>query len=176
MCWCTDVNIILPCVSFYRCCLYMHFFCMVSAVFYFCMHCVTLSLFSGVLVKTEADPLAELQWAAADQSATQRREGTVLRFSDSHSTFECVFSVHRWQFVSWLSLVCAFQYDSDGSDSQESSEEAELRRKKIEALKVSLLWKIMPHLDDDKNNKTERQDCGDYLNLWFVVLVVSMRV
>lgn len=31
-----------------------------------------------------------------------------------------------------------FQYDSDGSDSQESSEEAELRRKKIEALKVSL--------------------------------------
>lgn len=67
--------------------------------------------------------------------------------------------------MSWLSLVCAFQCDSDGSDSQESSEEAELRRKKIEALKVSLLWKIMPHLDDDKNNKTERQDCGDYLNL-----------
>lgn len=33
---------------------------------------------------------------------------------------------------------CVFQYDSDGSDSQESSEEAELRRKKIEALKVSL--------------------------------------
>lgn len=31
-----------------------------------------------------------------------------------------------------------FQYDSDGSDSQESNEEAELRRKKIEALKVSL--------------------------------------
>lgn len=31
-----------------------------------------------------------------------------------------------------------FQYDSDGSDSQGSSEEAELRRKKIEALKVSL--------------------------------------
>lgn len=44
MCWCTDVNIILPCVSFYRCCLYMHFFCMVSAVFYFCTHCVTLSV------------------------------------------------------------------------------------------------------------------------------------
>lgn len=33
---------------------------------------------------------------------------------------------------------CLFQYDSDGSDSQESSEEAEIRRKKIEALKVSL--------------------------------------
>lgn len=36
------------------------------------------------------------------------------------------------------SCWCVFQYDSDGSDSQESSEEAELRRKKIEALKVSL--------------------------------------
>lgn len=34
--------------------------------------------------------------------------------------------------------VVVFQYDSDGSDSQESSEEAELRRKKIEALKVSV--------------------------------------
>lgn len=32
-----------------------------------------------------------------------------------------------------------FQCDSDGSDSQESSEEAEQRRKKIEALKVSLI-------------------------------------
>lgn len=30
------------------------------------------------------------------------------------------------------------QYDSYGSDSQESTEEAELRRKKIEAVKVSL--------------------------------------
>lgn len=69
------------------------------------------------------------------------------------------------QFVSWLLLVCVFQYDSDGSDSQESSEEAELRRKKIEALKVSLLWKIMPHLDDNKNSKTKRQDCGNHLNL-----------
>lgn len=53
---------------------------------------------------------------------------------------------------------CVFQYDSDGSDSQESSEEAELRRKKIEALKVSLLGKRsitfykVQHLDDDKNN------------------------
>lgn len=34
--------------------------------------------------------------------------------------------------------MSVFQYDSDGSDSQESNEEAELRRKKIEALKVSL--------------------------------------
>lgn len=32
------------------------------------------------------------------------------------------------------------QYDSDGSDSQESCEEAVLRRKKIEALKVRLLF------------------------------------
>lgn len=53
---------------------------MISAVFYFCIHWVTLSLFLGVFVKTEADPLAELQWAAADQSATERREGTVLHF------------------------------------------------------------------------------------------------
>lgn len=65
--------------------------------------------------------------------------------------------------MSWLLLVGVLQYDSDGSDSQESSEEAELRRKKIEALKVSLLWKIMPHLDD--NNKSKSQDCGEYLNL-----------
>lgn len=36
------------------------------------------------------------------------------------------------------SCCCVFQYDSDGSDSQESNEEAELRRKKIEALKVGL--------------------------------------
>lgn len=34
-------------------------------------------------------------------------------------------------------VLCVFQYDSDGSDSQESSEEAELRMKKIEAWKVS---------------------------------------
>lgn len=40
---------------------------------------------------------------------------------------------------------CVFQYDSDGSDSQESTEEAALRRKKIEALKVSLAkrdWRV----------------------------------
>lgn len=37
-----------------------------------------------------------------------------------------------------VAVWCLPQYDSDGSDSQESTEEAELRRKKIEALKVSL--------------------------------------
>lgn len=48
---------------------------------------------------------------------------------------DCV--LHNF-FTSLTCCCCVFQYDSDGSDSQESSEEAELRRKKIEALKVSL--------------------------------------
>lgn len=39
--------------------------------------------------------------------------------------------------LSYCCFCCVFQYDSDGSDSQESNEEAELRRKKIVALKVS---------------------------------------
>lgn len=45
-------------------------------------------------------------------------------------------------FSSLTRCCCVFQYDSDGSDSQESSEEAELRRKKIEALKVSLAKRV----------------------------------
>lgn len=44
----------------------------------------------------------------------------------------------RDYFICLTSCCCVFQYDSDGSDSQESNEEAELRRKKIEALKVGL--------------------------------------
>lgn len=54
-------------------------------------------------------------------------------------------------FSSVTCCCCVFQYDSDGSDSQESSEEAELRRKKIEALKVSLASE--QHRVDDENIK-----------------------
>lgn len=45
---------------------------------------------------------------------------------------------HYDYFSSLTRSCCVLQYDSDGSDSQESTEEAALRRKKIEALKVSL--------------------------------------
>ena len=95
-----------------------------------------LHLFSGVLGKTQADPLAELQWASADQSPTQRREGSF--FHPFQSAYACNKSVFHLAYILSPGCLCVFQYDSDGSDSQESNEEAELRRKKIEALKVSL--------------------------------------
>lgn len=53
--------------------------------------------------------------------------------------------LQRDYFSSLTRSCCVFQYDSDGSDSQESTEEAALRRKKIEALKVSLAkrdWRV----------------------------------
>lgn len=46
--------------------------------------------------------------------------------------------LQRDYFSSLTRSCCVLQYDSDGSDSQESTEEAALRRKKVEALKVSL--------------------------------------
>lgn len=58
-----------------------------------------LYLFSGVLGKTEADPLAELQWASADQSPAQRREGSVFKL------FESERSLHESVFISWLLSV-----------------------------------------------------------------------
>lgn len=61
--------------------------------------------FSGVLVKTEADPLAELQWASADQSPTQRREGMALRSQIQRTPFMCLLT-SLWHFISWLLLLC----------------------------------------------------------------------
>lgn len=86
-------------------------------------------LFSGVLGQTQADPFAELQRASADQSPAERREGAFPHLQG----LRCVCTL-----CSDCCFCCVFQYDSDGSDSQESNEEAELRRKKIVALKVSL--------------------------------------
>lgn len=57
-----------------------------------------------------------------------------------------------------LTRCCrVFQYDSDGSDSQESTEEAELRRKKIEALKVSLTRCRLQYVVYDYNAVIEMQ-------------------
>lgn len=62
------------------------------------------------------------------------------RYRPPLSGSESTFSVtpHFSLTLCLAALVGVFQYDSDGSDSQESSEEAELRRKKTEALKVSV--------------------------------------
>lgn len=122
-----------------------------------CCGVMPLYLFSGVLVTAEADPLAELQWAPADQSPTPRREGTVLHCQVLRAP--SVFLLTSPWHSAPLRLLVVFQYDSDGSDSQESSEEAELRRKKIEALKVSVSQFTICGRVMMRSNKTEHLDC-----------------
>lgn len=73
-------------------------------------------------------------------ASRSKRDSEGRRYGPPLSGSESTFSVspHFSLTFCLAALVGVFQYDSDGSDSQESSEEAELRRKKIEALKVSL--------------------------------------
>jgi len=126
----------LACILFYSMFVYviLDIIAVVPYAFLISQYVTRVHLFSGVLGETQADPLAELQRASADQSPTQRREGTLE--SESACNVFLSHSVILSSCSGWC--MCLFQYDSDGSDSQESSEEAELRRKKIEALKVSL--------------------------------------
>lgn len=116
--WCVNVQMLTSYCVFYKCCVCFCSFCdhryqccvslclCVSSIQYVTF----LSFFSGVPVKTEADPLAELQWASADQSATQRREGTVLHSQILRAPWTCLFLFclpgFLWHIVSWLLSVC----------------------------------------------------------------------
>lgn len=97
--------------------------------------CVTpVCLSSGVPDQAASDPTAELQRTAADESPPAGREG---KPPAARLELSMTGSVYTGTGSDTTRSLVGFQYDSDGSDSQESSEEAELRRKKLEVLKVS---------------------------------------
>lgn len=130
--------------------------CLLYSVWHFCV------LVPGVLEETASDPFTELQWTSADQSSTQRREGLCPQtLGPSLALPPLSFDQHQSLFWTCTFLWFLLQVDSDGSDSPESSEEAELRRKKIEAVKVRFgtpppVW---PQLYDRNTQTTQFLFC-----------------